>query len=131
QDLSHKSRALSITTAGIIIAAVAVFVNMGYGVLLGWDPMHSLFGFGEYQDYQLLDFFDFISNTVMMPIVGFLTCIFIGFVVKPKLFIDSVRESSKFKGAKLFSVMIRYIAPVLLVVIFVFYILNTMGLVAL
>jgi NSS family neurotransmitter:Na+ symporter len=131
QDLTHRSRSFSIATAGILITVVGIFVNMGYGVLLGWDPMHSLFGFGDYQDYQLLDFFDFISNTVMMPIVGFLTCIFIGFIVKPKLFIDSVRESSPFHGAKLFSVMIKYVAPVLLLVIFVFYILNTMGLVVL
>ena len=121
----------ALVTSGVLITLVGIFVNMGYNIGLGWDPMHSIFGFGEYQDFQMLDFFDFISNTVLMPIVALLTCIFIGFIVKPQKFIDSVRESSDFKGAKLFSVMLRYIAPICLVLIFVFYILNTMGIVSL
>lgn len=131
QDMTHRNRGFALVTSGIVIMLVAIFVNMGYNIGLGWDPMHSIFGFGEYQDFQMLDFFDFISNTILMPIVALLTCIFIGFIVKPQKFIDSVRESSDFKGAKLFSVMIRYIAPICLVLIFVFYILNTMGIVSL
>ncbi|MBQ1449288.1 MAG: hypothetical protein IIZ15_04225, partial [Coriobacteriales bacterium] len=131
QDMTRRSRGFALVTSGVLITLVGIFVNMGYNIGLGWDPMHSIFGFGEYQDFQMLDFFDFISNTVLMPIVALLTCIFIGFIVKPQKFIDSVRESSDFKGAKLFSVMIRYIAPICLVLIFVFYILNTMGIVSL
>ena len=59
---------------------------MGYNIGLRWDPMHSIFGFGESPGFpDAHDFFDFISNTVLMPIVALLTCIFIGFIVKPQV----------------------------------------------
>jgi len=129
-DGFHRSRKFSIAVAGIFIAAVGIFVNMGYDNLLWMDPMYSLFGIGEYQSSQLLDFFDFLSNTIMMPIVALLTCIFIGYIVKPKVIIDEVKLSSKFSGEKLFVVMIKYIAPVLLVVILIAYVMNTAGIIA-
>ena len=123
-------RKFSVIIAGVFIMAVGIFVNMGYDNLLWMDPMYSLFGIGEYQNSQLLDFFDFLSNTILMPIVALLTCIFIGYVVKPKVIIDEVKLSSKFRGEKLFVVMIKYVAPVLLVVILVAYTLNTAGVIA-
>ncbi len=129
-DGFKRTRKFAIIVAGIFIAAVGVFVNMGYDNLLWMDPMYSLFGIGEYQNSQLLDFFDFLSNTVLMPIVALLTCIFIGYVVKPQVIIDEVKLSSKFSGERLFVVMVKYIAPVLLVVILVAYTLNTMGVIA-
>ena len=124
--VGFKRRA-SVVITGVVILAVGVFVNMGYDNLLWMDPMHTLFGLGEYQDFQLLDFFDFISNTILMPIVALLTCIFIGYVVKPQVIIDEVKQSSPFNGEKLFTVMIKYVAPVLLVAILVAYVLNTAG----
>ena len=129
-DGFKRSRKASIAIAGIFIAVVGVFVNMGYDNLLWMDPMYSLFGIGEYQSCQLLDFFDFLSNTILMPIVALLTCIFIGYVVKPKAIIDEVKISSKFVGEKLFVVMVKYIAPVLLIAILVAYVMNTAGIIA-
>ncbi|ACV22760.1 Na+-dependent transporters of the SNF family [Slackia heliotrinireducens] len=123
------SRKTAILASGIFVVAMGIFVNMGYDNLLWMDPMHSLFGLGEYQDFQLLDFFDFISNTILMPIVALLTCIFIGYIVKPQAIIDEVKLSSAFKGEKLFVVMIKYVAPVLLVVILISYTLNTAGII--
>ena len=129
-DGLNKSRRFAIIVAGVFILLVGTFVNMGYNSLLWMDPMHSIFGFGEYQDFQLLDFFDFLSNTVLMPIVALLTCIFIGYVIKPQAIIDEVRVSSKFAASGLFTVMIKYVAPVLLVVILVSYTLSTMGIIS-
>ncbi len=94
---------------------MATIVNLGYNELLSIDLMHSLFGIGEYQDSQLLDFFDFLSNTIM----------------KPKTRINEIKQSSKFTGEKLFVVMIKYIAPVFVVVILVAYVMNTMGMISL
>ena len=129
-DGLKRARATAIAIAGIFILALAIFVDMGYNSLLWMDPMHNFFGFGEYQDFQLLDFFDFLSNTILMPIVALLTCIFIGYVIKPDAIIDEVRISSKFKGAGLFTVMVKYIAPVFLVIILVSYTLSTMGVIS-
>ncbi len=116
---------------GVFVIIVGTIVNLGYNELLSVDLMYSLFGIGEYQDSQLLDFFDFLSNTVMMPIVALLTCIFVGWIIKPQTLVAEVKQSSKFSGEKLFVVMIKYVAPVLVVVILVAYIMNTTGAISL
>ena len=68
----------------------------------------------------VLDFFDFISNSVMMPIVALATCVFVGYFLKPQAVIEEVTASGEFRENTLFSVMIRYVAPVCLLVILVF-----------
>lgn len=130
-DGARRSRKASIIICGVFVMAVGIFVNMGYNNLLSLDPMYSLFGIGDYQDSQLLDFFDFISNTILMPIVALLTCIFVGWIIKPKAIADEVKVSSKFTGEKLFTVMIKYIAPIFVVMILVAYVLNTIGVISL
>ena len=67
---------------------------------------------------QFLDLFDYVSNNVLMPITAFFTCIFVGYVIKPKAIIDEVKISSKFKLENLFVVVMKYIAPVILVIVF-------------
>ena len=42
---------------------------------------------------SILDAMDFISNSVLMPIVAVLTCVFVGFVIKPQAIIDEVEAS--------------------------------------
>ena len=130
-DATKRGRAFSIMVCGVFIVIVGTIVNLGYNELLSVDLMYSLFGIGEYQDSQLLDFFDFLSNTIMMPIVALLTCIFVGWIIKPKVIIAEVKQSSAFKMQKLFVVMIKYIAPVFVVVILVAYVMNTAGIIAL
>ncbi|MGN1036773.1 MAG: sodium-dependent transporter, partial [Ruminococcus sp.] len=67
----------------------------------------------------ILDFFDFISNNIMMPVVALLTAILIGFVSKTKLVEDEVESSGKFKSKKMYSFIIKYIVPVCMVIILV------------
>ncbi len=130
-DATHKGRPVAIMVCSVFVVVVGGIVNLGYNELLSVDLMYSLFGIGEYQDSQLLDFFDFLSNTIMMPIVALLTCIFVGWIIKPQTLIDEVKQSSKFTGEKLFVVMIKYIAPVLVVVILVAYVMNTAHIISL
>lgn len=64
---------------------------------------------------QLLDLMDYISNNCLMPLVALLTCILIGWVVKPKTIIDEVTLGGyKFGRKRLYIAMITVIAPVLL-----------------
>lgn len=51
---------------------------------------------------SILDAMDFISNSVLMPIVAVLTCVFVGFVIKPQAIIDEVEASDNgaFKSKK-------------------------------
>ena len=110
-----------------IPACIAVLI---FSVLLG---LVSTLGYGVWAEVkvigmQFLDFFDFISNTVIMPIVALITCILIGFVIKPSAVIDEVESgNTKFKSKKLFVVMIKYIAPVFLLVILATSVLGAFG----
>lgn len=115
-----RKKAMAIVFAFIVV--FGAFINAGYNVLIGLEPL----GAGT----QLLDFFDFITNSVMMPIAALLTCIFVGWLIKPKEIIDEIKISSPFKAEKAWVVMIKYIAPVLLVVILVAYVAQTFGLIS-
>ena len=89
-------------------------------LLLG---MLSVLGYSTWSNVKLigmqfLDFFDFISNNIMMPIVALLTCILIGWVVKPKYVEDEVLVSQKrFRARMLLSVMLRFVCPVCMIII--------------
>ena len=76
---------------------------------------------------DFLTFFDFITNNVIMPVVAFITCILVGYVIKPKAIIEEVETNGKFTGKKLFTVVIKYIAPVCIVAILVFSVLEGIG----
>lgn len=98
-------------------------------ILLG---LPSSFGFGIWSKitifgFSFLDFFDFISNSVLMPVVAFLTCIFVGYVIKPTTLIDEIEQTGRFKSKKLFTVVIKYVAPVCIVLILISSVLDVIG----
>ncbi len=104
------------------------------GVFLGCIVMGlpSCLGYGTLADIKVLgmaflDFFDFISNSVLMPIVALLTCILVGYVIKPKTLIEEIERGGKFKRKTLFTVVIKYIAPVCIVLILISSVLDAMG----
>lgn len=79
---------------------------------------------------DFLTFFDYISNSILMPIVAFCTCILVGWVIKPKALTDEVtKNGEKFGRKKLFNVMIKYVAPICLLFIFVTGILSQLGII--
>ncbi len=107
---------------------ICLIVFIG-SLLLG---LPSCLGFGVLGDITVagmtfLDMFDFISNSVIMPIVAFLTCVFVGYIIKPKTLIEEMNIGGKFKSATLFTVMIKYIAPIFIVLILVSSILDVLG----
>ena len=71
--------------------------------------------------------FDFVSNSVLMPIVALLTCIFVGYVIKPKALIEEIELGGKFKSKTLFTVVIKYIAPICILLILVSSVLDGLG----
>ena len=76
---------------------------------------------------QLLDFFDFFSNSLLMPVVALATAIFVGYVLRPKAVIEEVELSGAFKHKKLFTVVIRYVAPVCILIILISSVLTAFG----
>src|SRR5699024_8723098 len=96
---------------------------LGTIVSLGFGPLSfiQLLGLG------LLDFFDFISNSVLMPIVAILTCICVGHFIGPKVIEDEVELNGPFKIKKFYRIMLKWIAPIFLALILIFAISETMG----
>ena len=67
----------------------------------------------------LLDIIDYFSNSFMMPFVSFLTCILIGWLVGPSWVAEEIEVSGHCFGRKrLYYVMIRYIAPIMMALLF-------------
>ena len=109
-DLLHINRKSATFFTGALILFLATFSALGYGP---WSDV-TIGGM------QFLDFFDFITNSVLMPIVAAATCIFIGWVLKPKAIEEEVEvEGNPFRAKKLYGFMVRYFAPLFVAAILV------------
>ncbi len=117
-DKFHLDRKKSTIIATAYVVIVGGLVSLGFGPL----SFVKIIGLG------LLDFFDFISNSVLMPIVALLTCISIGFFIKPQVIYDEVEYGGRtFKEKKFYTLMLKWIAPICLVLILIFAISEAMG----
>lgn len=109
--------------SGIIVGAylliLGIPISLGFGLLDFIAPLGM----------TLLDFFDFISNSVLMPIVAFLTCIFVGYVVKPKTVIQEAELNGPFRLKKFYTVIIKYVAPICLIAILLFSVFEVLGII--
>lgn len=102
-----------------ICVVLGLLSCLGYSA---WDGVRII-------GMQFLDFFDFISNSVIMPLVAFATCLFVGYFLKPKTLIEEMEQSGPFKRKALFTVMIKYIAPVFTLLIFLSSVLDVFGII--
>ena len=68
---------------------------------------------------QLLDIMDYISNSFLMPFISLLSAILIGWIIKPSWITEEIElNGEKFSRKKLYNVMIKYIMPVIMVILF-------------
>lgn len=105
---------------------LAVFIGslaLGLPSALGFGVLGNITVAG----LTFLDMFDFISNSVLMPIVALLTCIFVGYFLKPKTLIEEIELTGKFKAKGMFTVIIKYIAPICIVLILISSVLDGLG----
>lgn len=100
--------------------AIGVVCSLGFGVLSNV----TILGF------DILDFLDFLSNSVLMPVVGMLTCIIVGFILKPGVIISEVELNGPFKMKRFYSVMVKWIAPLCIFAILISSILDTLGIIS-
>ena len=115
QDRFHLSRAAT------CLAVVGATVALGIPSSLGNGLWAHIRPFG----LSLLDFFDLVGNNILMPIVALATCLFVGYVVGPRVLIDEARLHKR--DAVLFRWIIRYIAPVFIVLILVSSLLDALS----
>ena len=115
--LKLERKAATFFTAALIMF-LATFSAIGYGP---WADV-KLFGM------QFLDFFDFVTNSVLMPVVAAATCVFVGYVLGPRAVIDECQaEGAAFRAKGLYVAMVKYLAPVLVIAILVSEICRALG----
>ena len=111
----------------------AVLITVVIAIVLG---VPSSLGNGVWANIQILgmdflSFFDFFSNNIIMPIVALCTCLLIGWVVGPKVVTDEItRNGEKMRRKGLYWVMIKFVAPILLVMILISSILQQLGIIS-
>ncbi|MDO4286450.1 MAG: sodium-dependent transporter [Eubacteriales bacterium] len=107
---------LSRKKASVFVAIYTLI--MGIIVCLGYNKLYFELTLPNGTVGQILDIMDYISNNVFMPLVAFLTCILIGWVVKPSVIIDEVTQGKfKFQRKTLYIIMIKFVAPILLLIL--------------
>ena len=111
-DKFHMDRKKATLLVAAVTGVVGILVCLGYNVLY-FEAILPNTPAGK--NAQILDILDYISNYILMPVVSIATCIFIGWIVKPKTVIDEVKLGGhKFGREKLYVVMIKFITPILL-----------------
>lgn len=105
-NYSRKKSSIIVTVYALILGVI---------VCLGYNKLYFELKLPNGSTGQILDVMDYLSNNIMMPVVAILTCILIGWVVKPNTVIDEVTlNGEKFGRKKLYIVMVKFIAPLLL-----------------
>ncbi|MBQ7580850.1 MAG: sodium-dependent transporter, partial [Clostridia bacterium] len=72
----------------------------------------------------------FVSNSVLLPIVGMLTCVMIGFVTTPKLVTDEVELNGRFATKRFYTLMVKWVAPIFILLILVSSVLQGFGIIS-
>ena len=118
KDHWHMTRVRACVIVSAVILVLGMLACLGEGPLSFIEPLGMTF----------LAFFDFITNSVMMPIVALITCILIGYVVKTRYVVEEVESSGcEFRIKTVYGFMIKYVCPVILVIILVVGILGGLG----
>ena len=121
EDEFGWGRRKSTVIIGIVMLALGSLSSLGYGPLAGVTILGM----------QFLDFFDFLTNSVMMPIAAIATCLLVSRVVGVDAIEQEVTlEGGTFRRKKIFCVMIRYICPIFAVIILLSSVANAFGLIS-
>ena len=118
EDELGWGRKKSTVLVGVIMLALGSLSSLGYG------PLAAVKVLGM----QFLDLFDFLTNSVMMPIAALLTSLFVSKVIG----IDRIEEEvmygeGKFRRKKIFVVMIKYLCPIFAIIILLSSVANAFG----
>lgn len=121
EDELGWSRRRATVLVGVIMIALGSLSSLGYGPLAGIKIIGM----------QFLDFFDFLTNSVMMPIAAMLTSLFVSRIVGMKRMEEEIMQGeSTFRRKKIFIVMIKYLCPVFALIILISSVANAFGWIA-
>ncbi len=118
QDELGWSRRKSTAVMGVSMVLLGSLSSLGYG------PLSSVTILGM----QFLDFFDFLTNSVMMPIAAIASCVLVSRVIGVERIEQEVTlNGGAFRRRRIFSAMIRYLCPIFAAIILISSIANAFG----
>lgn len=118
QDELKWGRKKATVVVGAIMIALGSLSALGYGPLAGVKIIGM----------QFLDFFDFLTNSVMMPIAAFTTCLLVSKVIGVKKIEEEVLHGEgTFRRKKIFNFMIKYLCPIFAAIILLSSVANAFG----
>lgn len=118
QDELKWSRNKSATVVSVIMVLLGTLSSLGYG------PLSAVKIIGM----QFLDFFDFLTNSVMMPIAAIATCLLVSRVMGvDKIEREMTLENGTFRRKKIFNFMIRWLCPIFAAIILISSVANAFG----
>ena len=118
EDELHWSR----KKATVFMTVIMIF--LGTLSCLGYGPLADITVIGM----QFLDFFDFLTNSVMMPIAAIATCLLVSRVIGVEKIENEVIEGGHlFKRKVIFQFMIKYLCPIFAAIILVSSVANAFG----
>ena len=112
-EIFHTGRKKTVLLLSAIYLAASAVISLGYSIFYFEVKLPN----GS--KGQLLDIMDYISNSVMMPFIALLSTILIGWIMTPDYVIDEIqRNGETFRRKKLYRAMIRYVAPLMMLALF-------------
>lgn len=117
EDQLGWSRRKATLWMGVTMAVFGSASALGFGAL----------DFVRFLGMSILDFFDFLTNSLMMPVAALATCLLITRVAGLDKIAEEVEKSSDFKRKGMYKLFMRYLAPVCIVVILLSSIANVLG----
>lgn len=105
--VKRSRAALYVTLFSIVLGAVC---SLSMGVLGGFTLNGK----------NVFDLFDYVTTTLMLPVCGILTSIFIGWKIPASVFYQEITNNHtvRARGAKLILFLLKWVAPVLLILAF-------------
>ncbi len=120
EDELGWGRKKSTVLVGIIMVALGTLSSLGYGPLAGV----TIIGM------QFLDFFDFLTNSVMMPIAAIATCLLVSRVIGVEKIEQEVEaDGQPFRRKRIFAFMIRWLCPIFAAIILASSVANAFGII--
>ena len=118
QDELGWSRRKSTAIMGVSMVLLGSLSSLGYG------PLANVTILGM----QFLDFFDFLTNSVMMPIAAIASCILVSRVIGVERIEQEVTlNGGAFRRKRIFNLMIRSLCPIFAAIILISSIANAFG----
>ena len=120
EDELKWSRKKSTVLIGVIVIALGSLSSLGYGPLAGVTVIGM----------QFLDFFDFLTNSVMMPIAAIAICLLVSRVIGVNGIEEEVMHGeNKFRRKAIFNFMIKYLCPLFAAIILISSVANAFGII--